>query len=287
LGLEPDSPGALSIIAYLPSRLLRHLQYILGPTRAPVVARSWDELLEQISSEPISVAIIDPSSDGPGKALEMQQLMLAYPSLPIIAYVPLSNQAFTMIAQLSQSGLKHSVLYAHDDAAARFLPLIDQVRASPLTAKVIDHLRPRLVMLPLKLSKAVEEMFAEPHRYSNAQYLGSLSTISLVKVYRACRESRLPSPKKMFVAAKLLKGYAYLGDPAHSVGTVAKKLGYRYTRIFVDHSSEVFGMNPSRLHDYMSEEQIVERILAWLEMKDAAELPERVETGERKVRRRA
>ena len=255
----------MSILAYLPSRQLRHLQFVLGNDQSILVARKWDEIDELVQAHAVSVAVIDPSEEA-GNAIDLEQLMTRYPSLPVIAYVPLTSQAFTKIAQLSQTGLKHVVLYSHDDGAQRFLPLLDQVQTSPLTQRVIDRLRPRLVLLPLRLAKACESLFAEPHRFPKAQDLATQSTIPLVRVYRAFHEAGLASPKKVFIAAKMLRAYAYLGDPAHSVNAVAKKLGYRHTRIFADHSVEIFNLNPSRLHTYMTRDQAVERVLRFVEI---------------------
>ena len=257
----------MSILAYLPPRLLRHLQFILGSDEPPLAAKDWDDIGDLLQSHPVGVAVIDPSGEPVGKAVELEQLMAAYPSLPVIAYVPLTPQAFSTITQLAHTGLKHVVLYSHDDGAQRFLALIDEVSTSPITQRVIDQLGPRLVMLPLRLAKTFENMFAEPHRYPNAQDLATRSTIPLVRVYRAFHEAGLATPKKVFIAAKMLKAYAYLGDPAHSVSAVSMKLGYRHTRIFADHSTELFGLNPSRLHTYMSEAQVVERILDWIQIR--------------------
>ena len=249
------------ILAYLPARLLRHLQFVLGPDRPPLAARTWPEINELIQANPVSVALIDPSSDHPGKALELEQLMIAYPSLPMIAYMPMTPQAFAAVTQLAEKGLRQVLLYSHDDGAPRFLSLLDQARTSPLTTRMISALTPRLQLLPLRLAKAVETLFAEPHLFPNAQDLAKVSTIPLVRVHRAFREARLATPKKVFIAAKMLKAYSYLGDPAHSVQSVAKKLGYRHARILSDHSNELFEMNPSRLHTYMTEDQAVEKVL--------------------------
>lgn len=248
----------MTILAYLPTRLLRHLQFVAGGERTLQIAQTWSEINDLLQVNPVSVAIIDPS----GMAMELEQLMVAYPSLPVIAYVPFTTQSFTTVTQLAQTGLQHVVLYSHDDDLPRFQALIDQVKTSPLTVRVIYALRPKLTMLPLRLTKAVENLFEEPHRYPNAQDLATESAISLVRVHRAFREAGLATPKKIFIAAKMLKAYSYLGDPGHSVNAVSKKLGYRHTRILSDHSNELFGLNPSRLHTYLTEDQVVEKILA-------------------------
>ena len=250
------------ILAYLPTRLLRHLQFVLGSERAPLIARTWADIDPILQSKPISAAVIDPSSDHPSKELELEQLMRSYPSLPVIAYLPLTAKAFGAVSNLAEKGLRHVVLYSHDDEDVKFLSLIEQAQTSPLTTRLLGELEPRLTMLPLRLAKAVEKLFTQPHLFPNAQDLSRVSAIPLVRSHRALREAGFSTPKKIFIAAKLLKAYAYLGDPAHSVNAVAKKLGYRHTRILADHSNELFGLNPSRLHSYMTDDQAIEKILA-------------------------
>src|SRR5215213_7421659 len=98
-------------LAYLPPQLLSHLQFILGTDRAPTVARTWAELESLIATQPFTVAIVDPSLGGADRTRQIEQLMLSYPSLPVIAYVPLTPQAFSMVSALSKSRLRHSVLY--------------------------------------------------------------------------------------------------------------------------------------------------------------------------------
>lgn len=260
----------LTILAHLPARLLRHLQFVVGSDRALLIAQTWGEINELLQVHPVSVAIIDPT----GMAMAPGQLMAAYPSLPVIAYVPLTTQSFTTITQLAQTGLQHVVLYSHDDDSPRFLSLIDQVKTSPLTVRVICALRPKLTMLPLSLAKAVENLFEEPHRFPNAQDLATESKINLVRVHRAFREAGLATPKKIFIAAKMLRAYSYLGDSAHSVNSVSKKLGYRHARILSDHSNELFGLNPSRLHTYMTEDHVVEKILSSIDVSPMTAAPE-------------
>ena len=254
----------MTVLAYLPTRLLQQLRFVLGNERAPLIANTWGELEPLLQVNPVSVAVIDPSELPSGKATQLEQLMATYPSLPVIAYVPLTPLAFKTITQLAQTGMRHVVLYSIDDEATRFLALIAQVQTNPLTARLINALGPRLARLPLSLTKSVETLFAEPHLFPNAQDIGTMSTIPLVRVHRVLREAGLATPKKLFIAAKLLKAYSYLGDPGHSVQAVAKKLGYRHRRILSDHSHELFNLNPSRLHAYMTEDEVLHRILTFV-----------------------
>lgn len=213
---------------------------------------------------PVTVALIDPSADGASRTMEFERVKSAYPSLPIIAYVPLTPSAFRAVAQLSKLGLDQVILYSHDDSAERMVATIDKVRSSPLTERFVGELRPNLDKLPLPISKIVEEMFAEPHRYPNAQDLATGANVSIVRLYRAFQSADLAAPKKMVVAAKLLRAYSHLLDPGQSVGGVSTKLAYRNPRIFAEHTNEVFGLNPSKVRSGMTEDQVVNRLLIWV-----------------------
>jgi AraC-like DNA-binding protein len=233
-----------------------------------VVARTWADLEQLLHVHPITVALIDPSADGASRTVEFERIRSAYPSLPIVAYVPLTPSAFRAVAQLSKLGLEHVILYSHDDSADRMVATIDKVRANPLTERFVSELRPRLERLPLAISKVVVEMFAEPHRYPNAQDIATSANVSVVRLYRAFQSADLAAPKKLVIAAKLLRAYAHLSDPGQSVGGASTKLAYRNPRIFAEHTNEVFGVNPSRLRSRFTEDQVVEKLLYWVDQKE-------------------
>jgi AraC-like DNA-binding protein len=259
----PQAPAAL-LIALLPPRLLRHVEYVIGKDERVIVARTWAELDQMLHVHPVTVALIDPSADGASKTVEFERLAANYPSLPIIAYVPLTPSAFRAVAQLSKLGLEHVILYSHDDSAERMIATIDKVRANPLTERFIEELQPRLDQLPLGISKVVVEMFAEPHRYPNAQDMATNANVTIVRLYRAFSAADFAAPKKMVVAAKLLRAYTHLSDPGQSVGGASTKLSYRNPRIFAEHTNEVFGVNPSRLRARVTEDQLVETLFAFV-----------------------
>jgi RNA polymerase sigma-70 factor (ECF subfamily) len=55
-----------------------------------------------------------------------------------------------------------------------------------------------------------------------------------VRLYRAFHAAGFAAPKKMVVAARLLRAFAHLSDPGQWVGGVARKLAYRNPRIFAE-----------------------------------------------------
>jgi AraC-like DNA-binding protein len=251
------------VITLLPPALLRHAQFVIGSEERIIPAESWVALAAMLRVHPVTVALIDPSADGSRSTTEFERITAAYPSLPFIAYVPLTAVAFRAVAQLSQLGLEHVILYSHDDSAERMMAVIDKVRSSPLTEKFIEALRPQLEKLPLAIANAVREMFAEPHRYPSAQDIAVSANVSIVRLYRSFQGADLAPPRKMVVAARMLRGYVHLSDPGQSIRGVSTKLAYRNARIFAEHTNEVFGFNPSRVRAYLSEDQVVARLLLW------------------------
>jgi AraC-like DNA-binding protein len=259
----------MTVAAFLPPRLLRHVQFILGREHPPLVVESWDRLEELIRAQPVSVAIIDPSTDGVAGTEKIEEILADYPSVPVIAYVTVTAPAFRAVAELSRAGLKHVILYSFDDSPERFLGVLDTVRANPLTVQLLAAFRPSLNKLPVSLVRTVEDMFAEPHRYVSASDIATSAKIPLVRLYRALHAAGVGSPKRLLVAAKLLRAYGYLADPGQSVRGVSRKLGYRHTRIFADHTFEVFRFTPSRVRDHMTEDQVVARLVIWMNAGDA------------------
>jgi len=236
----------------------------MGREETVMVAQTWADLEQMLRVHPVTVAIIDPSADGASRTLEFERIRSQYPSLPVVAYVPLTPSAFRAVAQLSRLGLEHVILYSHDDSAERMITTIDKVRANPLMARFVERLKPRLDRLPLAVSKVVIEMFAEPHRYPNAQDIATAANVSIVRLYRSFQSAGLAAPKKMVVAAKLLRAYTHLSDPGQSVTGASLKLAYRNPRILAEHTSEVFGVNPSRLRSRFTNDQVIEKLLDWV-----------------------
>ena len=154
---------------------------------------------------------------GDGLISQRRRRFITYPSLPLIAYVTLNAPAFNAVAQLGRMGMEDVVLHHFDDAPERFRERVEQVEGNALTHSVIDAISDRLKQLPRKLSVAVENLFDQPHRYMSALDLGMEAGIAIVSVYRNLETAQLGSPKRLVIAAKVLRGFSYLRDPGYSV----------------------------------------------------------------------
>jgi len=254
----------LSVAAFLPPRLLTHVKHVFADEPEMLVASSWQELESFIRRKPVSVVILDPSADGIMNVSAVAGLLKRYPSLPLIAYVTLNAPAFNAVAQLGRLGLEDVVLHHFDDAPERFRERVEQVEGNALTHSVIQAIGDRLKQLPRQLSVTVENLFDEPHRYMSALDLGMEAGIAIVSVYRNLDTAQLGSPKRLVIAAKVLRGFGYLRDPGYSVLDVSIKLGYKSARIFSQHWVSVFGITPARVRTRLTDEGAIESVLRWL-----------------------
>jgi len=257
------SATALSVAAFLPPRLLTHLKHVFADEPELLVASSWQELESFIRRKPVGVVILDPSADGTLNVGAVAGLLKRYPSLPLIGYVTLHAPAFKAIAQLGRLGLEDVILHRFDDAPDRFLERIEQVQGNSLTHRVVEELHDSLRQLPRQLYAKIENMFDQPHRYSSALDLAG-DGVAIVGIYRNLDSAGLGSPKRLLIAAKVLRGFGYLRDPGYSVLDVSIKLGYKTARIFSHHWVSVFGVTPARVRRRLTDEAAVEHVLSWI-----------------------
>ena len=271
------------IALFVADRLVGHVQHVLAPESDVITVRSWHELDDIIRTEAVDVVVADPAADGVLKAEELARLLQQYPSLPLVAYVGVAAPQMRAILDLSKAGLQHVVLHRFEDSTTRFAALISRVRADPLSRRMLSELSPSISQLPLELAAAVEDMFKRPSKFETALDLGVAAGIPSVRLYRSFDVAGLGSPKKLLIAAKLLRASAYLRNPGYAVADVATKVGYKYSRKFTHHCVTVFGMNPARVRKRLSEEDSIALIRKWLTVRSAEDDVELSFPGREKI----
>jgi len=258
----------VSVAAFLPTRLLAHVKHVFAEEPEILIADSWQELESFIRRKPVTVVILDPAADGIMNVGAVAGLLKRYPSLPLIAYVTLHAPQFSAVAQLGRLGLKEVVLHRFDDEPEGFKERVERLEGNALTHDVIEALRGRLSQIPRQLSVTIENLFEQPHRYTSAFDLAMEAGIAIVSVYRNLDSARLGSPKRLLIAAKVLRGFGYLRDPGYSVLDVSIKLGYKTARIFSQHWVSVFGQTPARVRTRLTDEAAISSVLEWLRAGD-------------------
>ena len=258
----------MSVAAFLPTKLVAHIKHVFADEAELLIASSWQELEAFIRRKPVNVVILDPAADGIMNVSAVADLLKRYPSLPLIAYVTLHPPQFSAVAQLGRLGLKEVVLHRFDDEPEGFRERVERVEGNSLTHDVLETLRGRLGLLPRQLSVAIEDLFESPHRYMSALDLAMEAGLAVVRLYRNLDAAQIGSPKRLVIAAKVLRGFGYLRDPGYSVLDVSVKLGYKTSRIFSQHWEMVFGHTPARLRTRLTDQAAIEAVMRWLRAGD-------------------
>jgi len=232
-------------------------------TRPGPVKERIDVLIRE---KPVSALVVDPAAGGAMNVNGVLDLMKKYPSLPVVAYMALRPESFNAVARLSRHGVDNVLLHGFGDGPEGFRATVERASANPLPNEMLKALAPRLRRVPPRLSHAIQAMFEDPHRHIRVSDLASEAGMSSMRLYRHFEIAGLSSPKKLLVAAKVLRGCAYLADPGYSVRDVAKKLGYRNPRIFAQHCVDVMGLTPSCLRTQSDANSVAQRLLSWLDL---------------------
>jgi transcriptional regulator GlxA family with amidase domain len=170
------------------------------------------------------------------------------------------------VVTLARHGVSQVVLHRFDDEPGRFRQLLARQPAEPLGDAVLAQLAPALGRLAPPLAQAVERLFRRPQHFFAAHDLAAAAGMTLRTVYRQLEAAGLASPRLLVVAARVLRGYAYMRDPGREIADVAASLGYSEPRIFTRHTYAAVGLQPRALRRRMEPDAFVrtlaDRLLA-------------------------
>jgi AraC-like DNA-binding protein len=207
---------------------------------------------------------VDPGfagSDGANQALEF---LRAHPCLPTIGFFPLSAPNLHLALLLSRSGLREAFTYPIAARKTRLKRSVDTLTSSTAVAVFLNVIEPSLGKLPPRAMRTIQDLFIRPHRYNSAEDLAAGSHMCVRQLYRRLAAAHLSSPKKLLLAAKVLRGASYLLDREVSIKSASDKLGFRGRRAFARHTLEIFRCNPTKLRASSDDEEIAIHVLEWV-----------------------
>lgn len=256
----------MDVLAYLPPLLLAHLRVVVASRAHRLHAvTQWAQADAILRSEPIGVAIVDPTMDGGWEESEaIGTLTRRFASLPVVIYTTLTPAALKGVVGMARQGVSQLILYRFDDDPGRFLELLEQLTGNALRETTLARLAPQLAALPSRLAWAVATLFAEPQRIATADDLARLAGVPRRTVYRVVEGAGLGTPSRLVKGAKLLQAYAFLRDAGYSLEDVARKCGFSSRQLFARHVRELSGMQPRELRRRVAPERFVEMLAAWL-----------------------
>jgi AraC-like DNA-binding protein len=251
------------VAAFLNPLLLTQLRLVLRDEGDALQAVSgWVELEEVVRRNPVDAAVVDPGVDGPIRQGEVQRLVEAFPTLPVVLYTQMTPSNFRPLVEVARmAGVRHLVLHRFEDEPGRFRALLRRAVGTGLSDRMLEELRPRLELLPAVLSRAVERMFRNPLAFRGVRDLAVSAGMPARTVYRHLRGAGFVSPMLLVKSARLLRAFNYLRDPGHTVEDVAAKLRYSSSRKLAQHSAELLGTTPRRVRHRMEAEDVITRLV--------------------------
>ena len=260
-GVRPERSRIVA--ALLPPAAYASIRQILHDAQF-IPSRSWEELGRVAASRSVASIVIDPFFAGASDLGPAISFLRRFRLVPTLAYVSLTPENLHAVAKLSNEGLYEAFLNPLGDSGRRLRAVHEKLGSETLVGGLfLGTLEPAAGRLPPGVVRAVIDLFGRPHRYRTVTDLAAQSDIIPRHLYRNFEAVRLGSPRKLVMAAKILRAYGYLRDPHHSVESVSEKLGYESVRVFSRHTRQVFGYCPSMLRQESDGEEVVRQLLEW------------------------
>ena len=252
------------IVALLPPSQLGHLRASVGAYHDVTEAESWEELSSILRERVCDVLIADPNMSGEVGVSRLVELNKRFPSVPVILYTSVTPAAMQSVTRLSQHGFMQVVLYRYEDSATALLALLSRQRGDVLAENMLAILDVHLARVSVSTANAVRQLFREPHRFHTGSDLALAAQVTLRTVYRQLEQAGLASPRVLVLGARLLRGFAYLRDPGHSVEDVVRKLRFSSRQHFSNRMREMLGETADAARRRIPPQQFVTRLAARL-----------------------
>jgi AraC-like DNA-binding protein len=243
------------VLAAVPTMLSRRLETSASSPFQFVSVNSWEQVVDGILSQPVELAVIDPTLEETPRAHEVERLRVLFPSLPMILYTKLTPEIAPVLLRLGNANIRRIVLAWYDDHPSNLRDALFTEAAQSVSQRLLKELEDLLATWPDGLRWAIETMIREPAEVQTVQALAQRAGMDRRTCLRWFARARLPTPSVMLAVFRVVYAHRLLQDPGYTVENVAIKLGYAQTRSFAQNVKEVFGMTPGELRVSLSPEQ--------------------------------
>src|SRR6266571_7010251 len=95
------------VLAAVPDLQYHKVRRAAGARFTVAHALTWDDVLADIRSRPVELAVVDPLLSGEARSREIERLRVLFPSLPLILYTTLTPRTAGVLLTLGQRGIEH------------------------------------------------------------------------------------------------------------------------------------------------------------------------------------
>lgn len=161
--------------------------------------------------------------DGSPTLAGIRHLRTAFPSIPVVVYLPVSAEVSGIVMEVAKAGVSQLVFQGVDDLKASLRGAIeaavDQVTAADLCAE----LEP---MVPPTVLPFLRYCMEHARRDITVEDVASAMSVHRKTLVDRLRAARLPSPRTMIGWCRLIAAARLLDDPGRTVEQVALKLDF-------------------------------------------------------------
>jgi AraC-like DNA-binding protein len=261
-----------TVAALLPDEELAAIRQALDDVEVLACA-SLDALARIVQSERPVYAVMDPLHACPRDLAPAMAFVRKFRNTPVVAYVALTPQNLHAVVKLASEGLQDAFLHPLRDSGWRLRKFHDRLRFDELANQFLALLEPSLAHLHPNIVAAIIDLFQRPGRYSTAADLAAQAGLSTRHLERTLSCCRLGTPRKLVVAAKIIRAYAFLREPGSCVEDVSDKLGYETVRILARQTRQIFRCAPSRLRSQPDGDEVLRNLLEWVQKPCGPECP--------------
>lgn len=215
----------MQLLALLPSHLLEHLTEVVGEAHSVRSASDPLELHRLLRSVDASLLLVDPMVADGRFADDIERLIIEFSNLPTVVYTTVSARAMGLVLRFAPLGVRHLVLFEHDDEPHQLLELIDRVPAYPVIELMLRELREMLSPLPASVRRAVQQIFISPSGARTGADLAAMAGMTRRSLYRHMLASGL-RPRDLIDCARLLRAFVLLRIPGNRLKDTSAKLGF-------------------------------------------------------------
>ena len=256
---------SLHIATLLPDASYIEVKRVLSDC-ALARATSWDDLDRLTSSPEISAILMDPVI-GPNDAPRAASIVEKYRSTPTIVYVTISRESFSAVTQLGRIGIHSVFTHPLTDQGRSLRIALESVASVRVTDQFLRTLERWAGQLPPPAERAIIDLFERPHLYASVRDLACRVNASPRHFYRRFGPIPGGAPRKLLIAAKILRAYACMRLKL-SVRNVCREVGYESRRALAAHTMEIFGCSPIGLRSLGDPDEVLRLLFEWFHKPD-------------------
>lgn len=234
-------------------------------------AVSWPELAAILIEKRVDIVVIDPGAAGWDGLAAAIDLLVKFPSVPVLGYTIVNASTAHAVVELNRNRQCRVLLHPHEGLPSEFREALLHAHEGTLAARFLVAIDQQLLELPECLRNAVCEMFDHPQSFEAASDIALVAHVRSEKVNRRFALAGLGTPKKMLIAARLLRAYSYITASGKSIESIAVAIGYHDPHVLRAHIRRVLRSEPRTLAS-LSEHELTERLFAWVTSLDRVDL---------------